>query len=416
MNNCKIKYIVIFVIITIFSLTTQVCAKTTMYAKERTYAFGGSEEYGNLMYPQRAVMQAYQRGDKIEVESTDTVKVKINNGIEYQGEIVTQPPEGSSNITVPEYDCYEVKIGNDIFYIIADTLSTEEVKTPTMNAADKYKYSTLNRLYDTYKKYIKDHPDTLIEEFAQTIIDDDSEMVNAITAYKALSEAEVPPNSNRNKRDFYYGMVTAFIKEENYEKMEKGVENIKGLEYYEFHNMTKKLHQRVSDDRKNFGINEERKATLQRLSDLEKDDNNQKRAKTSDEETIAEDKKEREDKRKADSQVLYRWPTLLSEQEEEKSLDEMITDAEDFISSSPDTAIDRQKLQQMSSKIYNIALEIGVGIAVIVGLVLGIKLMVSGVEEKAEYKKMLWVYVVGCIVTFGAFGIWKIVVSIIEQI
>ncbi len=416
MNNCKIKYVVIFIIIAIFSLTTQVCAKTTMYAKERTYAFGGSEEYGNLMYPQKSVMQAYQRGEKIEVESTDTVKVKINNGIEYQGDIVTQAPEGSSNITVPEYDCYEVKIGNDIYYIIANTLSTEEVKTPSMEAAEKYKYSTLNRLYNTYNKYMKEHPDSLIKEFAQSIIDDDSEMVNAITAYKALSEAEVPPNRNRNKRDFYYAMVKAFITEENYEKMEKGVENISGLEYYEFHNMTKKLQQRVSDDRKNFGINEERKATLQRLSDLEKDENNQKRAKASEEETIAEDKKEREDKKKADSQVLYRWPMLVSEEEEEKSLDEMIDDAESFVSSSSESAIKVEDLRKMSSKIYNIALEIGVGIAVIVGLILGIKLMVSGVEEKAEYKKMLWVYVVGCMVTFGAFGIWKIVVSIIEQI
>ena len=116
---------------------------------------------------------------------------------------------------------------------------------------------------------------------------------------------------------------------------------------------------------------------------------------------------------------LYKMPERIEEDgdiDEDKSLDEMITDAEDFVSSSTNTTIGTDELQEMSSKIYNIALEIGVGVAVIVGLVLGIRLMIAGTEEKAEYKKMLWVYVVGCIVTFGAFGIWKIVVSIVEKI
>ena len=149
------------------------------------------------------------------------------------------------------------------------------------------------------------------------------------------------------------------------------------------------------------------------------DDTTQSQTQTKEDKTDEKKDKETTSSSSSSDGELYKMPERIEEDgdvDEDKSLDEMITDAEDFITSSPDTPIDRQKLQQMSSKIYNIALEIGVGIAVIIGLVLGIRLMIAGTEEKAEYKKMLWVYVVGCIVTFGAFGIWKIVVSIVEKI
>ena len=43
---------------------------------------------------------------------------------------------------------------------------------------------------------------------------------------------------------------------------------------------------------------------------------------------------------------------------------------------------------------------------------MGIKFMIGSVEEKAEIKAALVPFVIGCIVVFGAFGIWKIVVTI----
>ena len=66
--------------------------------------------------------------------------------------------------------------------------------------------------------------------------------------------------------------------------------------------------------------------------------------------------------------------------------------------------------------IYNIVLQIGVGLAVIVGIVLGVKFILSSVEGKAEVKKMLITYVVSCVVIFGSFGIWKIVVTILQTV
>ena len=48
----------------------------------------------------------------------------------------------------------------------------------------------------------------------------------------------------------------------------------------------------------------------------------------------------------------------------------------------------------------------------LVGAVLGIKIMVATVEEKAKIKELMVPYIVGCIVMFSAFTIWKIVVTI----
>ena len=65
--------------------------------------------------------------------------------------------------------------------------------------------------------------------------------------------------------------------------------------------------------------------------------------------------------------------------------------------------------------LYNALLIIGIIIAVIVGAILGIKFMMGSVGEKADIEKLLVPYVVGCIIVFGAFGIWKLVVTILAN-
>ena len=53
-------------------------------------------------------------------------------------------------------------------------------------------------------------------------------------------------------------------------------------------------------------------------------------------------------------------------------------------------------------------------IAVIVGTILGIKFMVSSIEEKAKIKEILLVYIIGCVVLVGAFSLWKIIVNLMS--
>ena len=42
--------------------------------------------------------------------------------------------------------------------------------------------------------------------------------------------------------------------------------------------------------------------------------------------------------------------------------------------------------------------------------------MTAGIEQQAQIKQALIPYVVGCVVVFGAFGIWKIAIEILKNI
>lgn len=74
--------------------------------------------------------------------------------------------------------------------------------------------------------------------------------------------------------------------------------------------------------------------------------------------------------------------------------------------------INTSNLQNTSNYLYNILLAIGIIVAVIVAMVLGIQFMTASAGEKAKVKEALIPFVAGCIVVFGAFIIWKVVVTI----
>lgn len=74
--------------------------------------------------------------------------------------------------------------------------------------------------------------------------------------------------------------------------------------------------------------------------------------------------------------------------------------------------IDIPALTNTSDTIYNTLLAIAIMVAVIVAMVLGIQFMVASADEKAKVKEALIPFIIGCIVVFGSFTIWKIVVNI----
>ena len=101
-----------------------------------------------------------------------------------------------------------------------------------------------------------------------------------------------------------------------------------------------------------------------------------------------------------------------------KSIDNVIEDAKDFISKAKDDVgtVEESSLQSFSNAFYNIFLTVGTAIAVIAGIIIGIKYMLGSVEEQADVKRMLVPYAVGCVVVFGSFGIWKIIIEILNNI
>lgn len=66
--------------------------------------------------------------------------------------------------------------------------------------------------------------------------------------------------------------------------------------------------------------------------------------------------------------------------------------------------------------LYNLFLMAGIVIAVIIGAFLGIKFMTEGIEGKAKIKEALIPFCIGCIVIFGAFGIWRIAMILFGEV
>ena len=84
------------------------------------------------------------------------------------------------------------------------------------------------------------------------------------------------------------------------------------------------------------------------------------------------------------------------------------------IGESEEPKIEQSNLKALANTLYNILLVVGIIIAAVLGGVLGIKFMMGSVDEQAEVKTMLVPYIAGCVVIFGAFTIWKIVLLIIQ--
>ena len=119
---------------------------------------------------------------------------------------------------------------------------------------------------------------------------------------------------------------------------------------------------------------------------------------------------------------IYKEPSIDVEAEQEASyareddpVEDIIKGADNFIDEGT-SAIKSEKMQEAFPDIYSILFQVGIAVAVIVAAVIAIKLIISGITEKAEQKKLLPIFLIGCIVVFGSFGIWKISVNIFEEI
>lgn len=77
---------------------------------------------------------------------------------------------------------------------------------------------------------------------------------------------------------------------------------------------------------------------------------------------------------------------------------------------------DTEQLQNVGASIVDIITTVGIIVAVVVLLILGIKYMMGSAAEKAEYKKTMIPYLVGAVLIFGASAIAKAVVAMSESI
>lgn len=98
------------------------------------------------------------------------------------------------------------------------------------------------------------------------------------------------------------------------------------------------------------------------------------------------------------------------------AMSEIISQGDDFIGQGGTDTIDKDALNTTSKYIYNVLFTIAVVIAFAIGIIIGIQFIVGSVDEKAKIKETLVPYIIGVCIIFGAFTIWKIVVTIGEQV
>ena len=98
-------------------------------------------------------------------------------------------------------------------------------------------------------------------------------------------------------------------------------------------------------------------------------------------------------------------------------IDDVISGGKDFIgSSSSNVNINQNQLKATSKQINETILIISFVVVAIVGIILGIKFMMAGVEEKAEVKKSLVTFVIGCGVAYGAYAIWGVMLKFLNTL
>ena len=104
---------------------------------------------------------------------------------------------------------------------------------------------------------------------------------------------------------------------------------------------------------------------------------------------------------------------------------DVISGAKDFVKIGEDArdrdgstirTIKDRNLKNTSNLIYNVLFSVAIFVAVAQGTYIGLKFVMVSPSEKAEVKESLIPFVVGCVVVFGAFGIWKIMTTLLSNL
>ena len=101
------------------------------------------------------------------------------------------------------------------------------------------------------------------------------------------------------------------------------------------------------------------------------------------------------------------------------SFDELIQSGKDFenaANNSEAVVPQESQMQGISKTVSNILLTIAIGVTLISGALMGINIIIQSAEEKAKIKESMTPWMIGIIITFGAYGIWKLTMQIFYDI
>lgn len=98
------------------------------------------------------------------------------------------------------------------------------------------------------------------------------------------------------------------------------------------------------------------------------------------------------------------------------SLGNIISAGDSFIATGTDAEnkLKTTDMKNFSDTIYSVLLTLGIILAVVFAVILGIQYMMAAAEDKAQIKEAMIPFIVGCIIIFGAFAIWKALVTVLS--
>lgn len=105
-----------------------------------------------------------------------------------------------------------------------------------------------------------------------------------------------------------------------------------------------------------------------------------------------------------------------STESNENRLDDIIISGRDFLHLGDTKNINENELKSLSSLVLSVLLWIAVAVTLISAVVMGINFLTQSVEDKAKIKESMTPWVIGIIISFGAYTIWQITINIFSNL
>lgn len=99
-----------------------------------------------------------------------------------------------------------------------------------------------------------------------------------------------------------------------------------------------------------------------------------------------------------------------------QAIGDIVSSGDEFINRGSNAVITEGEAIDQFISIGKILAQVATIVLVVVGLILGIKYMISGADEKANIKQKLIWYVISIVLVYGAVGIFSIVRGILTNI
>lgn len=102
----------------------------------------------------------------------------------------------------------------------------------------------------------------------------------------------------------------------------------------------------------------------------------------------------------------------------DSSLDDIMNNGNSFLNAGSESSImiDQNDLKSLSNFISGVLLTIAIGVTVITGAIMGLNFITQSIEEKAKVKESMVPWIIGIIVSFGAFTIWEVAVNLFQSL